>query len=125
MSSGLYWIAGSWPGRLAVAARPRGGDWLPAEIAYWKQSGVKAVLSLLTGEEERDLDLRDEAKDVRSLGLEFFSLAVPDRQVPPSETQMARTLDKLTPLLSSGKNVLVHCHQGGGSQRAGRGLAYL
>jgi hypothetical protein len=54
-------------------------------------------------------------KGCPELGARVFSLAVPGRQVPPSGTQMARTLDKLTPLLSSGKNVLVHCRQGRGA----------
>ncbi len=29
----LYWVRGPWPGKLALAARPRGGEWLDDEIA--------------------------------------------------------------------------------------------
>jgi protein-tyrosine phosphatase len=112
MRSYLHWLSGPWPGKLALAARPRGGDWLGDEMANWKRDGLNAVLSLLTPEEERDLDLRTEATEARKQGLEFFSFPIPDRQVPRSEEQLAETLDKVTGMLSAGKNVVLHCRQG-------------
>ena len=36
----LYWISGPWAGKLAIAARPRGGDWLEDEIRDWKNGGI-------------------------------------------------------------------------------------
>ena len=57
MGTELHWVPGPWPGRLALAARPRGGDWLEDEMAAWKQSGVDTVFSLLTAAEEHDLDI--------------------------------------------------------------------
>ena len=57
MATELYWVDGPWPGKLALAARPRGGDWLEDEIASWRGARVDTVLSLLTPKEERDLDL--------------------------------------------------------------------
>lgn len=65
----LYWVEGSWPGKVALAARPRGGDWLEDEITGWKRNGVDVVLSLLTNEEESDLDLANEASTVRTQGM--------------------------------------------------------
>jgi protein-tyrosine phosphatase len=112
MRKDLYWIDESWPGKLAVAARPRGGDWLEDDIAGWKRAGINAVLSLLTPEEETDMDLRNEAAQVRSHGMEFSSFPIPDRQVPKSETKWADALEKVTHALMAGKNVLVHCRQG-------------
>src|SRR5436309_9794359 len=38
----LYWINDPWPGKLALAARPRGGDWLPDEVADWKRAGSES-----------------------------------------------------------------------------------
>ncbi len=58
MYTKLYWIDGPWRGKLAIAARPRGGDWIADEIASWRGSGVDVIVSLLTAEEERDLELR-------------------------------------------------------------------
>lgn len=95
-------------------ARPRGGDWLTDEIANWKREGVHAILSLLTPDEERDLDLRDEASEARKLGLDFYSFPIADRQVPKSEAKLGEVLDKMNTTLSDGRNVLIHCRQGVG-----------
>ena len=114
MSGELYWLTGSWPAKLALAARPRGGDWLPDEVANWKRSGISSVVSLLTPDEEQDLDLRSEASEVRRQGLEFSSFPIPDRQVPKSEAKLAQVIDRLSQSLSAGRNVLIHCRQGVG-----------
>jgi len=112
MRKDLYWLEGPWPGKVALAARPRGGDWVRDDLANWKRAGIDAVLSLLTPEEERDLDLREEAIEARAQGLEFTSLPVPDRQVPKSESKLALALEEVNRALSAGKNVVVHCRQG-------------
>lgn len=114
MATKLYWLDGPWPGRLAMAARPRGGDWLHDDIVGWKRAGVNAVLSLLTRDEERDLELGEETTEAKAQGIEFISFPIPDRQVPSSETGLVRTLERLDDALSSGKNVVVHCRQGVG-----------
>jgi hypothetical protein len=61
ISTQLFWIDGPWPGRLALAARPRGGDWLEDEMKAWAQSGVGTVVSLLTRDEELSLGLEKES----------------------------------------------------------------
>jgi protein-tyrosine phosphatase len=114
MGNELHWVDGPWPGKLALAARPRGGDWLEDEIANWHRSGVDTVLSLLTSEEEQSLGLGNEARAVKEQGMDFMSLPIPDRQVPSSETEVAAALERLNARLSAGKNVLVHCRQGVG-----------
>jgi protein-tyrosine phosphatase len=108
----LYWVAGPGPGRLGLAARPRGGDWLEDEIASWRRAGIDAVVSLLTPEEELDLDLKTEGREATAQGMEFIPLPIPDRDVPSSEAALASVLEKLDRALSSGKNVVVHCRQG-------------
>jgi len=112
MSTRLYWLDESWPGKLAVSARPRGGDWLPDEIADWKRSGIDVVLSLLEKREEEELDLENEAETARTQGVDFLSLPIPDRQTPNSGAQVTASLDRMTKALQGGKNVLIHCRQG-------------
>jgi protein-tyrosine phosphatase len=112
MQKELYWIGASWPGKLAVGPRPRGGDWLKDDVAKWTRADVDTVLSLLTAEEERDLDLCREAGEVRTQEMQFTSFPIPDRQVPKSEEKLAEVLERIAQDLSSGKNVLVHCRQG-------------
>jgi len=114
MSTKLYWAEGPWLGKLALAARPRGDDWLEDEIASWRGEGVDTVFSLLTSEEENDLGLSNEARQVKARGMQFLSLPIPDRDVPDSDIQVAKTLEKVDADLSAGKNVVVHCRQGVG-----------
>jgi protein-tyrosine phosphatase len=99
---------------LAVAARPRGGDWLEDEVAGWNRAGIDTVLSLLTPEEEQALDLAGEADAVKTGGMEFLSLPIPDRQVPTSETELTAAMEKVNARLAAGRGVLVHCRQGVG-----------
>lgn len=108
----LHWVEGPWPGKLALASRPRGGDWLEDEMTAWRRAGVDTVLSLLTPEEAQDLDLKGEAREARAKGMKFASLPIPDREVPNSESEVTAILDRLDADLSAGKKVVVHCRQG-------------
>lgn len=112
MSTKLHWVEGPWLGKLALAARPRGGEWLEDEIASWRRGGVDTVFSLLTDEEERELDIAREGAEARAHGMNFLSFPILDRQVPDSESNLAQTLKKLDWELAAGKNVVLHCRQG-------------
>ena len=119
----LYWMEVPWPGKIAIAARPRGGEWLEYEIASWRRAGLDIVLSLLTPEEESELEVREEAALAEAQGLKFFSFPIADRQTPYSEVGLAKTLEQLESELKDGRNALVHCRQGVG--RAGLVAACL
>jgi protein-tyrosine phosphatase len=112
MSTQLHWVDGPWTGKLALAARPRGGDWLDEEMAAWRRAGIDTVVSLLTPDEEQDLDLKREAHEVKVRGMKFVSFPIPDRQVPNSETEMTAALERIEGDLTSGRNVVIHCRQG-------------
>ena len=122
-STNLYWIPGPWLGKLAIAARPRGADWLGDEMRGWRENGVDSVLSLLTADEVSDLDLGAEPQAADLAGLKFRSLPIPDRQVPSSPSQVAPLLDGLHRELSNGANVVIHCR--GGVGRSGLMAACL
>jgi protein-tyrosine phosphatase len=108
----LHWVQGPWLGKLAMAARPRGGDWLEDELTSWRKAGVDTVFSLLTADEEKELDLQSEARQVRKLGMTFRSFPIPDRDVPRSEARLGAALEELDQDLSAGKNAVIHCRQG-------------
>jgi len=112
MRTELYWIAGPWPGRLAIMARPRGGDWLEDEIQSWRRSGVDVVVSLLTSDEQTELDLAGEEALCRANGIEYFSFPIVDRSVPSSSETFSEQLAKLAEQLANGKTIAVHCRQG-------------
>lgn len=113
----LFWIEGPWLGRLAISARPRGGDWLAEEIEDWRRAGIDTVVSLLTTEENQDLELTGEESLCHSTGMEFISFPIEDRRVPDSSLGVARLLAQLGVQLTDGKHIVIHCRQGVG--RAG------
>lgn len=112
MRTELYWIEGPWPGRLAIMPRPRGGDWLEEEIQSWKRAGIDVIVSLLTPEEQRELNLIDEADLSRSHDIGFENFPIEDRSVPPSFQAFSEKISHLGEMLACGKNVAIHCRQG-------------
>ena len=71
MRTTFFWIEGPWSGRLAIAPRPRGGDWLEEEVRAWQQSGLNLVVSLLAPEEVAELDLDTHVQGVVAQGNDF------------------------------------------------------
>jgi protein-tyrosine phosphatase len=112
MKPELFWIPGPWRGRLAIAARPRGGDWLDDEADGWRRAGIDVIVSLLEEDEAAQLDLADEAKAAGANGIRFLTLPIPDRGVPASATAAAPLIAAILEALEEGKNVAVHCRQG-------------
>jgi protein-tyrosine phosphatase len=110
----LYWIDGPWPGRLAISARPRGGDWLGDEMKRWHTNGVDTVISLLTSSEAEQLELQDEGLFCRRNDMDYISFPVEDRMVPASDAAAIQLIEKLDAALVGGKNIVVHCRQGVG-----------
>lgn len=94
-------------GHCSTSARSR-----LAYIGSWGQSGVNAIVSLLTPEEETDLDLRNEARTGGERGMQFISFPIADREVPASPTELSALLERLDHDLTAGKNVLIHCRAG-------------
>ena len=104
----LYPVAGPWPGRVGILPRPRGGDWLEDEVRSWKRLGIDIVVSLLTPQEMAELELVDEQKFCSANGIEFLSLPVPDRGVPPSQEAVLSVVRRLDARMAAGKSVGIH-----------------
>ena len=112
MATELFWLHDLDVGRLAIAARPRGGDWLSDELRAWRCAGVDMVVSSLTSEEERDLELGQEASCCAAAGLAFVPFPMADRSVPASTNDMAALCRRLDDALLRGQSVAVHCRMG-------------
>jgi len=112
MRTELYWIEGPWRGRLAIMPRPRGGDWLEDEIQSWRRAGVDVVVSLLTLEEQTELNLTEEKALCRANGIDFVSFPIVDRSVPSSAEAFSEQVTKLAEQLANGQIIAVHCRQG-------------
>ncbi len=111
MTPELFWVPGPWRGKLAVVARPRGGDWLDDEGSGWHRAGIDVVVSLLEEEEAADLDLAHEGEVAESNGVHFVSFPIPDRGVPASTPDALALLRDIAGALEEGKTVAVHCRQ--------------
>jgi protein tyrosine phosphatase (PTP) superfamily phosphohydrolase (DUF442 family) len=112
MTPDLFWIPGPWRGKLAVTARPRGGDWLDDEARSWRQAGLDIAVSLLEKEEAAQLELDREGDVARSSNLQYISFPIPDRGVPASVADTLSLLKAILKALEQGKSVAVHCRQG-------------
>lgn len=112
MKTELYWIPGSWPSRLAIMPRPRGGDWLEDEVRAWRDAGVGVLVSLLEAEEVADLDLSAEGELARANGIEFVSFPIVDRSVPAARDSAYELVASLATRITTGQNVAIHCRQG-------------
>lgn len=108
----LHWIDWKWPGRLAISARPRGGDWLDDEVDGWRAAGIGTVVSLLTPPEVAELGLERELGLCLRNSLEFLSFPIMDREVPPSFAEAVQLIQRLEAALLGGRNVAIHCRQG-------------
>jgi protein-tyrosine phosphatase len=117
MKTDLYPVGGPWTGRLAVAPRPRGGDWLDDEVGGWQTAGIDTVVSLLTPAEVSELELGHEERFCRAHQLQFLSFPIEDRDVPESSADFSDLVTDLLAALNAGASVVVHCRQGIG--RAG------
>jgi protein-tyrosine phosphatase len=111
MHSTIYWIE-SPKGGLAIMARPRSGDWLEDEIAYWQSQRIRTVVSLLESHERVELALEDEEPQCATREIEFVSFPIPDRGVPNSIGEAVRLTDAIAARLEDGDAVAIHCRAG-------------
>lgn len=72
-----YWIGIGSSAKLAIASRPRGGDWLDDDLHALRREGVDILVSLLTPEEATELALKDEGAACARAGVEFLTSPFP------------------------------------------------
>lgn len=107
-----YWIPAALPLRLAIMARPRGGDWLVTEVTRLKHEGADILASLLTREEEAELDLLEERAACEQAGMEFRQFSIPDRQTPDKSPQFRTFAGDLYQDARQGRAIVAHCRAG-------------
>lgn len=110
----IYPIETPTPGRLAIVARPRGGDWLEDDLRALARTPLDVVVSLLEPAEAVELELQDEAELCHRAGLRFVSLPVADRGVPDDRTAFGLVVTDLVRELAAGRGVGIHCRMGVG-----------
>jgi protein-tyrosine phosphatase len=127
MRSALYVIETGEAGRLATMARPRGGGWLDDEMAGLRESGVDVLVSALTPDEYRELDLVGEPAAAAEAGLEFLQFPVVDADIPDGTAEALKLTARLAADVRAGRFVVTHCRAGIGrcSMLAGATLIRL
>ncbi len=108
----LHWVSGIEPHRLALMARPRGGEDLRSEVVAWQAAGIGLVVSLLEPSEVRELELGGEAQLCEEHQVEFRSFPIRDRGTPESTRELLALLAELEHQLRAGKAVAIHCRAG-------------
>jgi protein-tyrosine phosphatase len=112
MTPDLYWIPLESRGRLAISARPRGSDWLEDEVNGWFRAGIGMVVSMLTAEEELELELASEAEECLKRGIRFVPYPIPDRSIPTDRTRFDEIVQEAVLSINQGVRVVTHCRQG-------------
>ncbi len=107
----LFWVNVN-DVRLAIMARPRGGDWLEDEIDSLRTQSVDTLVSLLTDDEVEELDLVGEAQACDVGSVEYVRFPIEDRSVPTDSTEFRNLLDELEARLRHKKAIAIHCRMG-------------
>jgi protein-tyrosine phosphatase len=112
MSVDVFWIPSDTPGRIGIATRPRGGDWLKNDIHSLHKAGTNLLVSMLTPDESRELQLEMEEKLCHDEGIDYQLVPIQDRGVPSNMRNLAGLALQWAKLLENGTNIIFHCRQG-------------
>jgi protein-tyrosine phosphatase len=105
----VWWVEEGQNPRVAIVARPRGGEWLEDDLTAMKNAGIDVVVSLLREDEAEELGLADEATTAERLGMRFISYPIPDRCTPQDGSGFRRLVSELAELVKEGHRVGAHC----------------
>jgi protein-tyrosine phosphatase len=99
-------------GHFRVGPKPRGGDWLEADIRALSHEGFTFVVSLLTEQENQELGLADEESVCRRNAIDFYSFPIVDRSIPESRSEFEALAEHLLGRIKKGDRGLLHCRVG-------------
>jgi protein-tyrosine phosphatase len=108
----IYWIEKAAPLRLAIVARPRGGDWLCDEVKGLTEAGIGVLVSMLTPPEIDELGLSEEKYRCDQSGIRHLNFPITDRGVPSDEKAFLAVARELAGEVRDGNGVAVHCRAG-------------
>ena len=105
----VLWIGEANPSRLAFLLRPRGGEWLQADLEIARNEGIDVLVSLLTPDDNEELGLTEEGRIARQLGMTFVSYPIPDRCTPFDLASFRALVADLRDKVRAGMSVAAHC----------------
>jgi len=111
MYTRVYWLPSAY-GKLGIAARPRGGEWLENEIQNFSIRGIQHVVSLLEDREINLLQLGETAQLCQAFEIQYHHFPIPDRSVAASKRDFLACAQQLNEFLKINQTVLIHCRMG-------------
>ena len=114
MTCKIFSVAVEGEPKVAVMARPHGGDGLKDELRVISDEGFSVLVSLLTDAEQAELELVEEGRHCGDVGLKFVRMPIEDMRVPPLDAATIDLLADLRQLHSAGNSIVVHCRAGVG-----------
>jgi len=114
MKATIYPITAAAPNRIAIVARPRGGDWLCDELSALSREGMDVLVSMLTEQESNELGLNRESEGCGAAAITFVSLPIPDRSLPPDAKAFLHSVEQLAEMVREGRFLGVHCRGSNG-----------
>jgi protein-tyrosine phosphatase len=105
----IYWVQDGQAPRVAIVARPRGGDWLRDDLGDVRNGGIDILVSFLLPYEAEELGLSNEAKLAADVGLQFVSFPILDRTVPDDLAGFRALIRQLAAEFRAGRRVGAHC----------------
>jgi protein-tyrosine phosphatase len=108
----VFWIEQNskrLPGQLAIVMRPRGDQWLHADLLRLKQAGIQTLVSMLESLEAESLGLSRERIASEGIGLRFLFYPIPDRSTPSDRVSFDAFVNGLALRLQEGERIGVHC----------------
>ena len=100
----LFWVEGFPDVRIAVAERPRGGDWLDGEMHAFRAAGLDILVSALQPLEERETWLEREGEAATAAGIEFLSFPI-GNMLTPVMSEALPVLQELAADLKAGRSI--------------------
>ena len=109
MTSEIYLVAEALPGAVFIMPCPAGD--LALAMRDYRAAGVERVVSMLTEDEARQLQLEEEARYCRDAGMAFETFGIADFGVP-DVARFDPFLHALAARVAGRARVAVHCRAG-------------
>lgn len=113
MINSIYKIEGLCDNQFAIMPHPQGGDFLEQSIEEIKLTGYESVVSMLTSEEQTELELLAEGDICQNKGILYLNFPIRD-EVADSDREVVQFIDSLALLQEKKKKMVFHCRGGVG-----------
>lgn len=113
MINSIYKIEGLCDDQFAIMPHPQGGYFLEQGIEEIKVAGYEIVVSMLTSEEQVELELLAEGEVCQDKGILYLNFPIRD-EVADSDRNVLQFIDSLALLQKKNRKIVFHCRGGVG-----------